>query len=219
MMGTGRYCGRHGVLRGCVVVATILVLSGTQGLAHNDHGTMAGDHAKHMAMMTQQGYQRSVHDYVAPDRALVDMDGNSTTLARELATQKPVLLNFIYTNCTTICPILTATLSQVQAELGRDAQRVRMISISIDPEYDTPQRLREYAQRFAAGPQWHFLTGELDNIVAVQKAFDIYRGAKTNHESVTFLRPAGSSHWVRMDGVASAAEILEEYQALATLAE
>ncbi len=184
-------------------------------LQHHDHGAMGGDHSQHRAMMQQAGYQRSAHDYAVPDLALTDMNGRKTTLGQELATHKPVLLNFIYTTCTTICPILSATFSQVQQEMGSDVQSVRMISISIDPEQDTPQRLREYAQRFEAGSQWRFFTGELDNIIAVQKAFDIYRGAKTNHEPITFLRAAGAGNWVRIDGIASASEIIKEYQALA----
>ena len=57
-----------------------------------------------------------------------------------------------------------------------------MISFSIDPEYDTPERLRKYAALFNAGPQWQFLTGSLANSVAIQKAFDVYRGNKMNHE-------------------------------------
>lgn len=176
---------------------------------------MGGEHAQHMQMMQRQGYDRSIHDYALSNIALVDMKGKQTTLQQELDTPMPVLLNFIYTTCTTICPVLSATFSQVQQDMGSDIQNVRMISITIDPEQDTPVQLRNYAERFHAGPQWRFLTGDLDNIIAVQKAFDIYRGAKTNHEPITLLRASGASEWVRVEGLASSAEIMQEFNALA----
>lgn len=177
---------------------------------------MGGEHAQHMQMMQRQGYDRSTHDYALSNFALVDMHGKATTLAQELDTPMPVLLNFIYTTCTSICPVLSATFSQVQRDMGSEVQHVRMISITIDPEQDTPAQLRNYAERFHAGPQWRFLTGELDNIIAVQKVFDIYRGSKANHEPITLLRASGASEWVRVEGLASAAEIMKEFNALAS---
>jgi|GEM_PF-682622 len=188
---------------------------------HNAHGQpmpMTGEHAQHQQMMQRQGYARSVNDYALSNLALVDMDGKATTLQQELDTPMPVLLNFIYTTCTSICPVLSATFSQVQQDMGSEAQHVRMISITIDPEQDTPEQLRSYAERFHAGPQWRFLTGELDSIIAVQKVFDIYRGSKTNHEPITLLRASGASEWVRVEGLASAAEIMKEFNALASTA-
>jgi protein SCO1 len=171
-------------------------------------------HAHHHQMMQRQGYARSVHDYIAPDLALVDMNGETTTLKDLLNTREPVMMNFIFTTCTTICPVLSATFSQVQHELGPESEQVRMISITIDPEQDTPQRLKRYAERYGAGSQWRFLTGERDHIVSVEKAFDIYRGSKSNHEPITLLRGAGDSTWVRLDGIASASDIIGEYHKL-----
>ena len=184
-------------------------------MAHDMNAPMSDMHAHHHQMMMRQGFDRSVHDYVAPDLTLVDMDGNTTTLRQALDTREPVLMNFIFTTCTTICPVLSATFSQVQQELGDEARQVRMISITIDPEQDTPQQLRQYADRYQAGPQWTFLTGELANVIAVQKAFDIYRGSKVNHEPITLLRGAGATAWVRIDGIASAEDIIGEYRKLA----
>jgi len=182
-------------------------------------GTGHDGHAQHQQMMRRQSYARSAHDYALPDLVLRDSDGNETTLQQVLDTDKPVLLNFIYTTCTTICPVLSATFSQVQRDLGDEAHRVRMISITIDPDQDTPQRLREYAERFHAGPQWRFITGDRGQIIEVQKAFDSYRGAKTNHEPITLLRAPRATSWVRIEGIASAREIISEYHALASVTE
>jgi protein SCO1/2 len=179
-----------------------------------DHGTAHDDHAHHRQMMQRKGYVRSAQDYAVPDLELLDMDGSATSLAQLLDTDKPVLLTFIYTTCTTICPVLSATFSQVQQNLGDEANQVRMISITIDPDQDTPQQMRKYAERWHAGPQWQFITGTRDHIVAVQKVFDVYRGAKTNHEPITLLRASGATSWVRIEGIASAADIVREYDAL-----
>lgn len=172
-------------------------------------------HARHRAMLAQKGYQRSEHAYPLSDYRLADMAGGETSLQKELDTDLPVMVNFIFTTCTTICPVMSGVFAQVQRELGPASDEVRMISITIDPEYDTPERLRDYAQRFGAGPQWQFLTGDPNDITAVQKAFGVYRGNKMSHEPATLLRRSRHDPWIRLDGIASAAEIVAEYRNLA----
>jgi protein SCO1/2 len=181
---------------------------------HAGHGEANDPHAHHKAMLEQRGYHRSEHQYKLADVALTAMTGEPTTLAAELAVDKPVFVNFIFTTCATICPVMSATFAKVQDQLGPEAADVRMLSFSIDPEYDTPERLSTYAQQFGAGEQWGFLTGELDDLVAVQKAFDVYRGNKMNHEPTTLMRRAPGDPWVRLDGIASAADIVTEYHRL-----
>ena len=215
-----------------ITMVVMVVLSGSAlsaGAQHADHsakpepglvdhppaGAGAADpHAHHRHMLESRGYSRSVHSYELPDLMLVDMDGQETRLLDELNRDQPVMLNFIFTTCTTICPVLSATFAQVQQKLGTDVDQVRMVSITIDPEHDTPERLHAYAARFGAGPQWRFLTGELEAIVAVQKAFDAYRGSKMSHEPLTFLRASADAPWIRIDGIASAAEVMAEYRQL-----
>ena len=192
----------------------------SEGHAHHDHAEHQGNgdgddpHAHHRAMMSQTGYKRSEHHYELPDLELTAMSGEPTTLSAELDGGKPVMINFIFTTCTTICPVMSGTFAQVQSELGPQAAEMRMVSFSIDPEYDTPERLRAYAQQFGAGSQWQFLTGDLDDLIAVQKAFDVYRGNKMNHEPTTLMRRSPDEPWVRLDGIASAAQIVAEYHQL-----
>jgi protein SCO1/2 len=174
----------------------------------------ADPHAHHRHMLESKAYSRSLHDYQLPDLELVNMAGEKTRLLSELNPGKPVMVNFIFTTCTTICPVMIATFAQVQSELGAGSDALRMISFSIDPEHDTPERLREYAGRFNAGPQWQFLTGSLADSVAVQKAFDVYRGNKMNHEPTTLMKAADGDTWVRIDGLARAADIVAEYHRL-----
>ena len=153
-------------------------------------------------------YTRSVGDYPLPNVALVDKDGQRVPLAAVLG-DGPVLLQFIFTSCPAVCPILSATFTGAQNRLPG----VRMVSISIDPEHDTPGRLREYARRFRAGPQWRFFTGSLDDVVAVQKAFGVYRSDKMQHEPSTFLR-AARGPWVRLTGQAGSEDLIAELRKL-----
>jgi protein SCO1/2 len=103
----------------------------------------------------------------------------------------------------------------VQAKLGERGAKIHMVSVSIDPEYDTPKRLLAYAKENKTGPQWDFYTGSIGDSITVQKAFDAYRGDKMNHAPVTLLRAAPGKPWVRLDGFASPDVIVKEYLALA----
>ena len=102
----------------------------------------------------------------------------------------------------------------MQRRLGDERSKVHLVSLSIDPEADSPARLVEYARRFAAGAGWSFYTGSLEASLAAQKAFDVYRGDKMNHVPVTFLRVAPDQPWVRLEGFASAEAVVAEYRRL-----
>jgi cytochrome oxidase Cu insertion factor (SCO1/SenC/PrrC family) len=165
-------------------------------------------------------YVRSEHSYQIPDVDLITMNGDRISLISLLhADEKPLLLNFIFTSCPGICPVMSATFSRFQQELGVEAMRqVRMLSISIDPEYDTPEVLREYAGTYRAGPQWQFLTGSLKDVIAVQKAFNSYFGSKMSHDPLTFLRAAPDTPWIRLQGLTRVSDLIGEYQMLAASA-
>lgn len=149
-------------------------------------------------------------DYAVPPVKLVRADGKTVSLAEELDDGRPVVMNFIYTTCTSICPLSSQTLSQLQSKLGSLRDKVHLVSISIDPEQDTPARLVEYAKKFRAGPQWQHYTGTVMASTATQRAFDVYRGGKMSHTPVTLLRAAPGKPWVRIDGFATADNLLDE---------
>jgi protein SCO1/2 len=177
----------------------------------------ADPHAHCREMAAKAAMKRATDssvDYKLPDVRLVRDDGKSVTLAEELSDGRPVVLNFIYTTCNTICPVMSQTFAQLQRKLGDEAGKVHMVSISIDPEYDTPARLAEYSKRFGAGAQWHFYTGTAQDSVAAQRAFDAFRGDKMSHTPVTFLRPASGSRWVRVDGFATSDELAAKVREL-----
>jgi protein SCO1/2 len=122
------------------------------------------------------------------------------------------MLNFVFTTCRTVCPVTTKVLADVPALLGREARRLRLVSISIDPENDTPLQLKAYARSFQAGERWQFLTGRIQDIKQVQIAFDSYDSDKMNHVPVTLMRPAFGTHWIRIDGFATPEQLVLEYR-------
>ena len=153
---------------------------------------------------------RSIVQYTVPQVKLVRNDGKTVTLADELNDGRPVVMSFIFTTCTTICPLITQTLARLQNRLGSERDRVHIVSITIDPEEDTPERLTEYAKEFHAGPEWQHYTGTVQAIIATTRAFNVDRGDKMAHTPVTLVRTAPGQPWIRFDGFATADELLQE---------
>ena len=199
--------------RSLVVVTSCLAMLAAPQLSAAESGE-ADPHANHKKMMSQSTHRRTVHDYDLGEIGVTLSDSVETTLSELIADDKPVMIHFIFTTCTTICPVQAATFSQVQRKLGDEASEVQMVSVSIDPEYDTPARLQEYAKKFRAGPQWDFITGTSEQMIDVQKAFDAYEGNKMNHRALTLLKMPGTNEWVRLEGLISASVIIDEYRML-----
>ena len=160
-------------------------------------------------------YKREVKHYKIPDVTLVNQDGEKISLTALLNGEKPILLDFIYATCTTICPILSVGFSHFQLKLGPEADKVQLVSISIDPDNDTPKIMREYLKRYKSQPGWDFLTGKRQDIIQVMKAFDAYVVNKMNHYPMTILHSPGSDEWVRIDGLLGVSDLMEEYRKLA----
>ncbi|MDB6085902.1 MAG: SCO1/SenC [Gammaproteobacteria bacterium] len=195
---------------------SVPALSLLAAMAFADHGSASmsdgsdttDSHAGHRT--TDTDVRRSVAEYSIPNVTLLRDDGKSVNLAGELDDGRPVIVNFVYTSCTTICPMSSQVFEQVQEQLGSAGKTVHLVSISIDPEQDTPARLRAYAAQFHAAKGWNHYSGTIAASVAVQRAFDAYRGDKMSHIPLTLLRAAPGKPWVRLDGFARADDLLAE---------
>ncbi len=207
------FASRHAV--GALAIGIIFSMTFVPciAIAAHEHEHVM-DHSEHEHQMTgkQGAFTRSVESHTVPDVKLVDMNGAEISLRGVLSSSSPIMLNFIFTTCTTICPVMSATFQQVQEELGSNRSNVLMVSISIDPEHDTPAKLKEYASKYNVGSQWKLLTGTFENSIAVQRAFGIYAGDKMNHKPVAFLKEQGSENmWVRLDGLVNAPDLIKEF--------
>ncbi len=179
-------------------------------LASSAEQSTAEDHAHHHHTTAAIETHRSSLRYRVPAIALVRDDGRRVSLPAEMDDGRPVVLAFIYTSCTTVCPLTSQTLAMVQQKLGDARDRVHIMSISIDPEQDTPTRLRAYAKTFHAGAEWQHYTGTLAASQLVQRAFDVYRGDKMDHAPAVLIRRTPGADWVRIDGFATAEQVLAE---------
>jgi len=197
--------GPLGLAAACAVA---FVLLPTGGAATED------EHAHHHHEVDKRPYRKSVHGYELPDVMLIREDGKQVAFPADIDDGRPVLVNFIYTTCTAICPMLSQMFAGFQDQLGAEVSGVRMVSISIDPEQDTPERLLAYAKRYDAGPQWTHYTGTLEASIDVQKAFQAYYVDKMNHRPVVFMRAAPGEPWTRLDGFTSPSDLVKEYRAL-----
>lgn len=157
-------------------------------------------------------YARGVAHYKVPNVTLLNQDGRKVRLASLLDSGKPVIVQFVYTTCTTICPILSAGFSGLRDELGEASPSVQLVSISIDPEHDRPERLKEYLRRYNSGEGWDFLTGTREDITLVLRAFNAYVPDKMSHQPVFLLRGPSSDDWVRLTGLIGASDLMREFR-------
>jgi protein SCO1/2 len=111
-----------------------------------------------------------------PNVPVVDHDGNILRFYDDMVKDKIVLVNFMFTRCDGTCPGTTANLKKVQAEFGdRMGRDIFMYSISLDPDHDTPERLKAYADLFNVKPGWRFITGSKQNLDLIRREFGFYR--------------------------------------------
>ena len=157
---------------------------------------------------------KTTREYAIPAVRLVRDDGKVVALADEMNDGRPIVLNFVFTTCSSICPLMSSVLARFERRLGADAHKVHLMSISIDPEQDTPGRLREYARKFHAGREWQHYTGTVAASIAAQQAFDVYRGGKMSHNAVTLMRAAPGRPWLRIEGFVTPDDLVREYRKL-----
>jgi protein SCO1/2 len=194
----------HFVRWSVLVAGSLLVVTASRGYAADgEEGPSARPHLV-----------ASTFEYTVPSVNLTRDDGKVIRLPDEMNDGRPVVLNFIFTTCSSVCPLLSQVMAQFEHRLGTDRDKVHLMSISIDPEEDTPARLRAYAHKFRAGPEWQHYTGTREASIAAQRAFDVYRGEKMSHTPVTLVRAAPGQPWLRIDGFVTPDQLYEQYQQL-----
>jgi len=147
------------------------------------------------------------------DTLLRDQDGRELRLRSDVLGKRVAVVNFVYTTCTTVCPVSSATLAQLQERLGaRLGTQVQLVSITVDPLRDTPARLKEYSARHEAGGGWLWLTGSKANVDAALKAFGAYTPNPEDHPAMTLVGDLEGARWTRLYGFPSADELLAQVE-------
>jgi cytochrome oxidase Cu insertion factor (SCO1/SenC/PrrC family) len=174
------------------------------------------NHKKMMQMQSKGSYVHTSLPVSIPFVRLKNQLDQSIHLEEILNQEKPTLLQFIFTSCATVCPVMSATFGQVQEDIAAMTGDFQMVSISIDPEYDTPRKLAEYAKRFEAQEKWTFLTGSIQDTGKILRSFDVQYQSnnKMYHRPSTFVRIGPDQPWARFDGLLSADDLTLEFQKL-----
>jgi protein SCO1/2 len=150
--------------------------------------------------------------YVLPDVTLVNQRGERVSLKQTLLSNKTVLVDFIYTTCTTICPVLSANFTNFQKKLAGEADKFHLVSISIDPENDTPGAMKDYLERYGAQEGWDFLTGSRNDIDLVLRALQANTETKMDHYPLILIKSPAHNEWTRVYGLIGTSELIKIYQ-------
>ena len=146
---------------------------------------------------------------VIPDVMVLDQDNRQLHFYSDLVQGRKVAINFIFTTCTTICPPLTANFARIQKMMrARGEIDLQLISISVDPENDTPERLKSYATLFHAQPGWTFVTGNRADLERIWKAFNISLAAKQDHPPTVAIGNESLHQWVYASGLTTAGKLM-----------
>jgi protein SCO1/2 len=134
-----------------------------------------------------------------PEFTFTREDGSAWGLAQLRG--RPFVANFIFTRCPTICPAFTRRMARVQQETARHGEQLQLVSFSVDPNYDTPARLAEYARTHGANPtRWSFLTGDYQRLKdTVVNSFKIAMGRESMDEA-DVMGIFHGDHFVLVDG-------------------
>lgn len=145
-----------------------------------------------------------------PEVSLVDQNGRAVDFYDDLVKNRVVAINFIFTSCTTICPPMGATFGQVQKLLGDRAGRdVHLISVSVDPATDTPERMKTWSQRFGTTQGWTLVTGERNEVTRLLKSLGVYTPNINDHSPLVLVGNDARGEWTRAYGLAAPAKLVE----------
>jgi len=149
------------------------------------------------------------------DLPLVDHDGRTVRFFTDVLRDRVVAVTFFYTECVGMCPIMNQKLSEVQDLLGeRLGKDIYLVSISVDPETDTPVVLRQYRERFEAREGWRFLTGQKKVVEDISRRLgQVYD--KEAHLPLILVGNVRTAHWAKLRPNASAEIIAERLRLLA----
>src|SRR5215212_8060459 len=149
------------------------------------------------------------------DVELIDQDGRKVRFYSDVLKGKTVIINAFFTTCTSVCLPMNRNMEKIQAALGgRVGRDVFLVSISVDPETDTPPRLKEYAQKFHAGPGWVFLTGKKENVDWALYKLGQYVEAKDDHKTIFIIGNEPTGLWKKAFGMANVNELVQVVQSV-----
>ncbi|MCQ4163259.1 SCO family protein [Tahibacter sp. P2K] len=143
------------------------------------------------------------------DLPLVDADGNTVDLYRDLIQGHSVVIHSFFARCEGSCPVMMSTLQSLQKRLGGHLGReVRIVSITVDPKHDGQAELAAYARRVQAGPGWYFLGGSEQQVSTALRRIGQYTDAPQDHMNLIIVGNDRSGDWRKLHGLAPARDVV-----------
>lgn len=165
-----------------------------------------------------QAVEAKTTDVSLLDLALVDQDGRQTLFKSEVVGDKLVVINFVYTTCKTACPIQSAIFEHLQEALGdRLGKEVFLVSLTLDPATDIPERLKAFANKYHSKPGWSWLTGKKLNVDQVLVGVGAYSSDIVEHPSMILIGDGRNGGWTRFYGFPGMEKLLSKIDELQTL--
>ena len=153
---------------------------------------------------------RSPAEKYFSDVELINQDGQKMRFYNDVLKDKVVVINTFFTSCTGVCPPINRTLERMQEALGdRLGKDAFLVSMSVDPETDTPSKLKEYSQRFHARSGWIFLTGKKENVDWALYKLGQYVETKDGHTTIIIIGNEPKGLWKKAFGLAKADELMK----------
>ena len=151
------------------------------------------------------------------DVELINQDGERVRFYSDVLKGRTVVVNAFFTTCTSVCPPMNRTMERIQEALGeRVGKDVFLVSLTVDPETDTPPRLKEYAAKFHAGKGWTFLTGKKENLDWALYKLGQYVESKDDHKTVIIIGNEATGLWKKAFGMAKAEELIRIVEGVAS---
>jgi len=202
---------RRPLIAHCLLSALLWLAGSTAAVAqhgheghagHEGHGAAGDEHAAHRAALAKKPDAKEIDALSIPNLALLDQEGREVHFYDDLVKDRTVAVSFIYTTCTTICPPIGANFGKLEKELGARAGRdVFLISVSVDPVTDTPERLKAWGQTFGAGPGWTLVTGPKRDVDRLLKALQVFTPDYEDHTPTLLLGNDSTGEWTRTYGL------------------
>jgi protein SCO1/2 len=145
-----------------------------------------------------------------PDVEVFDQDGRALRFERDLLRDRVVAVNFVYTTCSTICAPMTAIFAETQRRLA--GREVALVSVTLDPRTDTPERLAAFAAQFERREGWSFVTGSPEAIGRLLDGFDARPANRESHPALTMIGDTRTGKWKRIWGIVPAERLVEEIE-------
>lgn len=199
------------------VPVVAIMLSGSNAFAEQqDRGAQADPHAKHRQMAGHgSAAAGDMMTLEIPIAEMVTQNSEPVDLRSDVVSDRIVVLDFIYTTCTTVCPVLTAIMSQVNGQLAeRIGKDVILVSMTVDPKRDTPARLKKYSSNFRTDDGWLWLTGDKLVVDGVLRKLGAYTANFEDHPAMVLVGDGRTGQWSRFVGFPGVDAIVDKVEQL-----